>query len=444
MKKYSNYKDPQVFGIGLIPENWHVKKIKHNTYVKARIGWKGLRSDEFMDQGYSYLVTGTDFHNGKILWNECFQIDEDRYNEDKFIQLKSDDILITKDGTIGKIVIVEQLNSPATLNSGIFVVRPLNEDYNIRFLYYILISNVFTDFIEYYSFGSTIKHLYQNVFEEFQFPAPSLFEQSSIIDFLNIKTVEINKIIGKKVKLFLLLEEEHKAIINQAVTKGLNSNVKLKDSGVEWLGEIPKHWELRKLSRSFEQISSGTTPKSDREEYYENADINWILTGDLNDSFITIANKKITQQAFDNHSVLKLFPIDTLLIAMYGATIGRVGILKIEACTNQACCALTKSKYFINEFLLYWFISYKEVIVSLSFGGGQPNISQEIIKSLKVVCPPISEQEEILSYIHNTNERIDSIKTKIKKEISLLKEYKQSLIFEAVTGKIDLRETKNV
>ena len=138
MKPYPKYKDSGVEWIGQVPEGWAVKKIKHRCYVKGRVGWKGLKSSEFLLEGFSYLVTGTDFNDAKINWKECYHIDKERYEEDPYIQLQDDDLLITKDGTIGKLAIVESLDKPACLNSGIFVVRSLEEDFTTKYLYWVL------------------------------------------------------------------------------------------------------------------------------------------------------------------------------------------------------------------------------------------------------------------------------------------------------------------
>jgi len=116
MERYNTYKDSGVEWIGEIPENWDLKRIKHTTYVKGRIGWKGLKSDEFLEESDSFVVTGTDFKNGKVQWKTCYQIPQERYDEDPFIQLKEGDILITKDGTIGKIAVVRKMPKIRTIS----------------------------------------------------------------------------------------------------------------------------------------------------------------------------------------------------------------------------------------------------------------------------------------------------------------------------------------
>lgn len=243
MKIYERYKPSKVEWIGEIPEHWETIKIKYSTYVKGRVGWNGLTSSEFLTDGYSYLVTGTDFKDGLVDWERCYYIDQERYEVDPFIQLKEDDLLITKDGTIGKTALVKNLDKPACLNSGIFVTRPLNGVYITPFMYWILNSFEFKKFFDFTSRGSTILHLYQNVFEDFIFAYPYLDEQKIITNYLDKKTAEIEELIADKENLISLLEQEKELTISNAVTKGLNPNISMKDSKTKWIGEIPKHWD---------------------------------------------------------------------------------------------------------------------------------------------------------------------------------------------------------
>ena len=214
-----------------------------------------------------------------------------------------------------------------------------------------------------------------------------------------------------------------------------------KSSGVEWLGDIPEHWEVHKINRCFRTIGSGTTPQSGEPKYYKNGTISWVITGDLNDGILEKSSKYLSETALKEHSALKIFPPGTLLIAMYaGATIGKVAILNFEGCTNQACCALYGSKNVDTKFTFYWFIGQKKNIINLSYGGAQPNISQQTIKSLKISVPPLSEQKAIANFLDDKLVKIDKCITLIEKEIKLTQEYRTSLISETVTGKIDVRK----
>ena len=171
---------------------WVTINLSKKSKIKARIGWQGLTTNEYLDSGYSYLVTGTDFVNGKIDWDNCHYVAKDRFDQDKNIQIQNDDILITKDGSLGKTALVKGLNKPATLNSGVFVIRPIQESYDPTFVYYILSSFVFKDFLDHLSAGSTIIHLYQKDINKFEFLIPpTIKEQRAIASILSDMDNEI-------------------------------------------------------------------------------------------------------------------------------------------------------------------------------------------------------------------------------------------------------------
>lgn len=210
-------KDSGVEWIGEIPEHWEIAKIKYTTYVKGRIGWQGLRSDEFIDDG-PYLVTGTNFKNGIVDWQDCYHISEERYNEAVPIQLKEDDLLITKDGTIGKLALVKEMPGKTILNSGIFVTRPLANKYINNYLYWNLNSASFSQYIRTMETGSTIKHLYQETFVNYSYALPSLEEQESISCYLNNKNQKLGNVIQNITIQISKLKEYRHSLIHEAVT----------------------------------------------------------------------------------------------------------------------------------------------------------------------------------------------------------------------------------
>jgi type I restriction enzyme, S subunit len=166
-------------------EKWQAVSMNKHASLKARIGWQALTTEEYLDSGSFVLVTGTDFLDGRVNWSTCHFVDEWRYSQDKNIQLRSGDVLLTKDGTIGKVGYVENLPSPATLNSGVFVLRPLGESFYPLFLYYVLSSQIFDEFLNKIFAGSTISHLYQKDFVTFEFLAPAKEEQRAIATILS-------------------------------------------------------------------------------------------------------------------------------------------------------------------------------------------------------------------------------------------------------------------
>ena len=205
-----------------------------------------------------------------------------------------------------------------------------------------------------------------------------------------------------------------------------------KDSGVEWLGKIPSHWDMWKLSHAYNEIGSGTTPSTSNEENFE-GDIPWITTGELRENVILDTKKKVSKKTIDQFPTLKKYPVGSVAIAMYGATIGRLGIFGIEATTNQACCVMTTSNVLNNKYLFYWLQAFKNEIIQLSSGGGQPNINQEKVASLKVSAPLIDDQIKIANFLDHETAKIDSLIEKQQKLIELLKEKRQAMISHAVT-----------
>ncbi len=180
------------------------------------------------------------------------------------------------------------------------------------------------------------------------------------------------------------------------------------------------------------KIGSGTTPSTNRYDYYD-GDVPWINTSELRENIITDTSVKITKKALLDNSVLNLYSPGTLLIAMYGATIGRLGILGITACTNQACCALANPILLDTKFVFYWLWMRRNELIILSSGGGQPNINQEKIRSIKIPAPPLPEQQKIAEFLDQETSKIDKLITKKERLIELLKEKRTALISHAVT-----------
>ena len=208
-----------------------------------------------------------------------------------------------------------------------------------------------------------------------------------------------------------------------------------KDSGIEWLGKISQNWNVRKLFGLLKSIGSGTTPKGN-DSYYD-GDIPWLNTGDLTDSYVNIIGKTVTDIAMTECSALKLFDKNSVVIAMYGATIGKLGIITFPTTTNQACCVMSCSKSLYNKYLFYVLYSARDYILTLSYGAGQPNISQETMKSFKLCCPDVVEQQQIADYLDKKCGEIDRVIETEKSVIEKLKEYKQSIITETVTKGLD-------
>ncbi|WP_044418598.1 restriction endonuclease subunit S [Halarcobacter anaerophilus] len=442
MKRYERYKPSNVEWIGEIPEHWQTIKIKYSTYVKGRVGWNGLTSSEFLIDGYSYLVTGTDFKDGLVDWERCYYIDQERYEVDPFIQLKENDLLITKDGTIGKTALVKNLDKPACLNSGIFVTRPLNGVYITPFMYWILNSFEFKKFFDFTSRGSTILHLYQNVFEDFIFAYPDIDEQKLIANYLDKKTAEIEELIVDKENLISLLEQEKELTISNAVTKGLNPNVSMKDSKVKWIDEIPKNWETRKLKYIGKFINGYSFNSND----FQEEGIRVLKISNIQHMEIDWSESSyVVKELYEKYPNYQLFKND-LVFALTRPIIS-TGIKVAIIDTDEKMLLNQRNAVFRTHNIEVKFIFYillhkafiQEFDNKIDKTGQQPNISSYDIGDIYIPLPQKEEQQQIVEYldkkITETNETVQIIKD----EIELLKEYKETLIYEVITGKIDVR-----
>jgi type I restriction enzyme, S subunit len=208
-------------------------------------------------------------------------------------------------------------------------------------------------------------------------------------------------------------------------------NIKQLTSESYW-GTIPNDWNLIPIRQGFSFIGSGTTPPTGQTEFF-NGEVPWITTSELRENKILFAKQTVTDLAIEQFSALKIFPKDTVLIAMYGATIGRVAILGIPACVNQAVCAFANPTRFTPEFAAYSLRASKDFLLSLVSGGGQPNLNAEKITSHLIPCPPITKQRKIVDHLDRETQKIDSLIAAKKRLLELLAEKRRSMITQAVT-----------
>ncbi len=205
------------------------------------------------------------------------------------------------------------------------------------------------------------------------------------------------------------------------------------NTNIPWMSALPSHWDVWKLATRFPVIGSGTTPKSGNAEFYEDGGVPWLNTGDLNDSELNECEKALSQLAIDTHSTLKLYRHPSVVIALYGATIGKVAKLSFDTTVNQACCVISGKSEEELRHLFYTLLAAREHILSLSLGGGQPNISQDTVRSLRVPIPPIDEISAIVDFLDRETAKIDELIQKQEKLIELLNEKRKTAISRAVT-----------
>lgn len=426
-------KESGIDWIGQIPEEWEISKIKFTTHLNGRIGWQGLTSAEYKEEG-PYLITGTDFQDGTINFKTAVHIDEKRWLEAPQIQVENGDLLITKDGTVGKVAIISGLDDKASLNSGVLRIQTIDE-IDRKFLYYILLSDEFWMWFNYTNSGaSTILHLYQNVFDEFTFTFPPKNEQQKIADFLDKKTAQLDKVKALLEEQIQKLKDYRASLIYETVTKGLDKTVPMKDSGIDWIGQVPEGWGVKAIKYIFDEIGSGSTPKSDNEIFYD-GDINWIQSGDLYQTdTVTSVSKNISYQGFKSTSALKIYQPPFVALAMYGASVGNVAVSYIDACVNQAVVVMLGSSEKVG-FGKYAIEASKSNLIFSAQGGTQPNISQNLIKNWSIPQPKSEEQDQIVDFLDNETSRIDKLIQIKNQQIENINKQRQTLIYDYVTGK---------
>jgi type I restriction enzyme S subunit len=433
MKKYDSYKDSGVEWIGEIPSSWSKTKLKYKLQEIVTGGTPDTFNDSFWgDQGggINWISISDITSNGREI-TETKKFISEKGLESKNLQiLPIGSLIYSIYGSIGKI---SRLGIPSTIHQGILSLKT-NSTYNTTFLEYYLI--YFKEYVSLFSSSNTQENLNQEKVSNFDIPVPPLHEQQQIVSFLDTKTSLIDSLIEKTQQKIELLKEKRTSLINEVVTKGLNPNVEMKDSGVEWIGEIPSGWFCVGTNKVYHDLGTGTTPTSDNTEYYDEVEGNhWITTTDLNEGIMYDTLTKITDKSLEDYPNLRLYPSGSIYISMYGGRIGKLGVSTFESYCNQSVCVLPKNEKINVKFYYYWFLGFQDFVKNMGRGGGQPNINKDMIKQFPTVKIPLSEQNEIVSYLDEQTGLIDKTISVEERRIELLKEYRQSLISEVVTGK---------
>ena len=427
MKKYESYKDSGIEWIGEIPSHWEVKRGK--DVLKFINGYpfnSGLFS---MDENEGFpLVRIRDLKSDKITTFYKGEIVSDALINDN-------DFIIGMDGDFN---IVKWNKGKALLNQRLCKIEGVNHletnylSYSLPF--YLKIINDLT----YYT---TVKHLSNNDLFEQKFLVPNSQEQTTIANYLDQKTTQIDHLISKKKQFIQLLEEERVAVINQAVTKGLDLTVPMKDSGIEWLGEIPEHWKVKKLKYFADVVLGKMLTNDDKggyqlKPYLRAKNIEWI-NPNVDD---------VKEMWFSENEIIQYRIKENDLLVSEGGEVGRTCIWHnqleesyIQNSVHKVTILEGESNYFLNQFVLFGKYGHFDAIVNkISIA----HLTKEKLKDISFIVPSIDEQSKISKFITNKTSEIDNIISKSKQEIELLKEYKTALISEVVTGKVDVRDEK--
>ena len=437
MGKYENYKDSGIEWIGEIPVNWGLKKLNWCFETIGSGTTPKAGEKEYYQNGiHNWLLTG-DLNDDEVLDTSKKITDKAIEDYSTLKEYPINSVVIAMYGaTIGKLGI---LKIPTTVNQACCVFsEPIQCEH--KFVFYNLLSA--RDEIINMSYGGGQPNISQAQLKQFRIQTPSLSEQTQITNYLDRKTTEIDQLIADKKALVELYKEEKTAIINQAVTKGINPDAKMKDSGIEWLGEIPQHWKVKKL-KYVANIQTGRTPKISGStiNYFENGVVNWYTPGDfIKGKYLTTSKRALIKDAFINNQV-ELFKKNSIYLVSIGATLGKVSMSINEASANQQINVITFFNKEINPFYGYRFIlGNAEMILNEADYTTLPILNQTKLNNIYIAVPSQNEQTKILEFIELESKRIDVKLERAKKYIDLLTEYRTVLISEVVTGKIKVTD----
>lgn len=417
-----------------LPDSWEKIKIKFLLDTKITDG--PHETPKFIDEGIPFLSVDS-IVDGKLVFDGCRYISEEDHAKYKLKCFpRKNDVFMGKAASIGKIAIVD-VDFEFSIWSPLALLRPNKEKILPKFLEYSLKSDYSQDQIDLYATSNTQKNISMDDIPRIELIVPNLDEQLIIVNYLDKKTSEINGNIKKNKELISLLEEKKVALINKVVTKGLDSNVPMKDSEIEWIGEIPEHWECRKIN-SLSSVRRGASPRPiDNPIYFDDNGIySWVRI-----SNVTSSNKylEVTDEKLSTLGKSLSVPIEpgNIFVSIAG-TVGKPIIANIKCCIHDGFVYFKDLQ--VNDGYLFYIFEGKEPYKGLGKLGTQLNLNTETIGGIYIPVPPKNEQILIENYLDTQLLKLSNTIEKIQKNIDLLEEYKSSLIHHVVTGKIDVRD----
>jgi len=423
-------KDSGVEWLGEIPEDWQVKRLDA-IFLNQNSRNKVLGVDSYLSLMANvgvipYAEKGAVGNRAPIEFDKCKLVSQ------------GDFVLNTMNFGIGSFGVsaYDGMVSPVY-----FVLRPLRAKETLRYYRHLFNTTGFRLFSQMLGSG-ILEHRAAIPWDEFKtigLPVPCDEEQAAIASYLDQETSRIDTLISKKEQLIEKLLERRQALITQVVTKGLDPNVPMKDSGVEWLGEVPKGWTTKPIW-SISKAFAGGTPESSNPEYWDDAEgTPWIAIGDMSDVTRVLSTSKAVSMLGRTIKRLPFGEPGDVLFAMY-ASVGATAILGIRATWNQAILGLRIDSRLADEkFVFFLLKGISDVWNLLSNSNTQSNLNQHSVMHLRISLPGKSEQAKIAAYLDQETSQMDTLVEKTRRAIELLKERRQALITQVVTGKIDVR-----
>ena len=434
--KYAVYEDYKSSGIGWIrdfPAHWELKRLK---YVANRAEMK-VESDE--DNPLPYIgLEQVEPWTGRIV---------DLY--DDLVPTGVSNRFEAGDTLFGKLrpYLAKACNVDfdGLCSSELLVLR--GKTYDRNFLLYHLLSHGFINLVDSSTYGSKMPRASWDFIGICELPLPPIDEQQTIARFLDAKTAQIDALVAQKRQLIAKLKEKRSALIARTVTRGLppeaakaaglEPHPEMKNSGVDWLGEVPERWKVLPLRRLIKFVKTGNTPSGAEDHHFEENGFSWYSPSDFSDDiYLGLANRALSAEG---KTEVRIFPEKTVMLVGIGATIGKVGIALGECSCNQQINAIGCNSKLDPVFATYYLKILRDFIVKCGKFTTLPIINQDETKNLVFTVPPLSEQSAIAIYLDRETIEIDRLMVQVDEAISRLTEYRQALITSAVTGKIDVR-----
>lgn len=430
MKTYSTYKNSGVEWLGEIPEHWETLPIR--AIFEER--------NEKNDGPKTDFILSVTKDRGVIPYDEKGAIGNNKSEDiERYKVVYEGDFVINKmNVVIGSLGMSKYFGA---FSQVYLVYKPKSSKININYYSYIFSNPSFYKSLIRYCTGimELRESLNKDDFKKISLPFPEYTIQSKIVSFLDNKTTKIDQAIAIKQKQIELLKERRQILILKAVTRGINTNVKLKYSGLDWIGEIPEHWKLLKINY-FSKVGNGSTPSRENMKFWNEGKFPWLNSSSVNKEIIIDNDQFVTKRAL-KECHLPILEKGTILVAITGEgkTRGKAAICEIKATINQHLAYIkVDPKIAFNYFIMYVFHSMYDKLRadSSSQGSTKGAITCEAIKQIKLPIPPIPEQEEIVKFIETATTKIATAISLKEQEIEKLKEYKMSLIDGVVTGKM--------
>ncbi|MCK9189487.1 restriction endonuclease subunit S [Acidithiobacillus sp.] len=406
-KHYPAYKDSGVEWLGDVPEHWQVAQYKHLVDIQNGSDYKHVE----MEEGFPVIGSG-----GAFAFASDYLYD-------------GESVLLGRKGTIDK---------PRYVTGKFWTVdtmywTKIAPDAHGKYTYYTALTIPFN----YYSTNTALPSMTKDALSSHAIARPPLHEQMVISAFLDRETTRIDALIAKKTRFIELLREKRQAVITRAVTKGLDPNVKMKDSGVEWLGDVPAHWEVKAIKReSLVQRGASPRPIDDPVYFDDRGEYAWVRISDVTASEMYLYETEQRLSSLGSSLSVKM-QSGSLFLSIAGS-VGKPCIAGIKCCIHDGFVYFPGLKK-DPKFLFYIFVS-GQPYSGLGKMGTQLNLNTDTVASIYIASPPIEEQFGITIFLDRETAKIDSLITRAEQSVALLRERRSALITAAVTGRIDIRQ----